>query len=194
MMTIIILIVSVTLHEFGHAAMANVLGDSTSKKQGRLSLNPLVHADLYGSFIVPLVLWVLNVNFLLGWAKPVPVDPRYFKSPKWGLIAVAAAGPLMNLALIGCCQVLLGVTSDFLYPLLMSGIVINGTLLVFNLMPIPPLDGYQILSGLLPNHLLATLRRWETVLSVIFFILFFFYGFDYVLYPLISLLLNGVMG
>ncbi len=139
-----IFIVSISLHEFGHALMGHLCGDDTAEKAGRLTVNPLAHLDLFGTLMIVLV------GF--GWAKPVPFDPRNLKHPRWQQPMIAAAGPLMNLILMTIS--LIGFHwSGMGSPVLDTwrvGIFINAMLVVFNLIPVPPLDGSLILREFLP--------------------------------------------
>lgn len=153
---IAILIFSVILHEISHGLMAERLGDPTARLSGRLTLNPLPHLDLWGSFIVPLLLIVSHAGFVVGWAKPVPYNPYNLSNKKWGEALVAGAGPAANLAIALVFSLLLRVNA--IYNLLPSSVAditafivyINLLLAFFNLVPIPPLDGSKILGSLLP--------------------------------------------
>jgi Zn-dependent protease len=179
---IAILIFSVVLHEVSHGTMANYLGDPTAKNEGRLTLNPLYHLDLFGSIILPLFLVLTRTGIVFGWAKPVPINPYNFRDQKYGEAKVAIAGPLANLSLalvFGLILRFLPVT--FIHPsiiFLFSYIVyINIILSVFNLLPVPPLDGSHILFAFLPRNLediKMFLQRFGVF--VLLFIIFFFFG------------------
>lgn len=140
------ILIAVTVHEFAHALIADRLGDSTARMLGRLSLNPIVHLDLLGT--------VLFVVAGFGWAKPVPVNPRNFTNWRQGMMLVAAAGPLANVTLMFILGLMfqLGLVDPFSLPglIVRATIRINAVLAVFNLLPVPPLDGSKILAGLLP--------------------------------------------
>lgn len=146
---LISLLIAIDVHEFAHAWMANELGDSTARYQGRLSLNPLVHLDPMGTMMM---LFSVFSGFGIGWGKPVPVDPRYLrKGPRVGMGLVAAAGPLSNLILaaIVAVPIRLGLPPGSLRGLLFTVIIVNIGIALFNLLPIPPLDGSSILRGIL---------------------------------------------
>ncbi len=147
---LISLLIAIDVHEFAHAWMANELGDSTARYLGRLSLNPLVHLDPMGTMMM---LFSVFSGFGIGWGKPVPVDPRYLrKGPRVGMGLVAAAGPLANLILaaIVAVPIRLRLTmSRSLVDLLFTVIIVNIGIALFNLLPIPPLDGSSILRGIL---------------------------------------------
>lgn len=152
---ILALIMSIVLHEMAHGYMANWLGDPTARLQGRLSANPLVHIDPLGSVIIPALLFFGNAGILFGWAKPVPYNPYNLSDQRYGEAKVAAAGPLMNIAIAILFAILirmagvLGLTASFVE--LASYIVyINLLLAFFNMIPIPPLDGSKILTAVLP--------------------------------------------
>jgi len=144
---IVILIVSAVLHEFSHGYAAYLLGDPTAEMEGRLSLNPLVHLDPIGSVLLPLLLVLTQSPFILGWAKPVPYNPYNFKKRRSGELIVAIAGPASNLIL----ALIFGLMLRFLElsvpitEVFDAIVIINILLMVFNMIPIPPLDGSKIL-------------------------------------------------
>ncbi len=148
---------SLTLHELAHAWVAWRLGDPTAHERGRITLNPLAHLDPLGTIMFALT--SLLSNFPFGWAKPVPVDPRYFRRPKEGMALVAAAGPAMNfLAALVCLFVFRHVgLSPFWADVLRNAYIVNVILGLFNLIPVPPLDGSRILGAVMDN---ATYHRW----------------------------------
>lgn len=153
------LLFSLSVHESAHAWTALKQGDPTAQSQGRISLNPLVHIDLIGTVVLPLLMIFTNVP-LLGWAKPTPVDPRYFRDLRRGQIVVSGAGPLSNLLLGLVFAAGLFVAARVLPPplkdqpvaqLLNLGIQLNVLLAIFNLVPLPPLDGSHVVEWALPN-------------------------------------------
>jgi Zn-dependent protease len=157
---------AITVHEVAHGWVAKKYGDNTADSQGRLTLNPIKHIDLVGTIIIPALLLIImlktGTGFIFGWAKPVPVDPRNFKNPRADMAIVALAGPVSNVlmaiawALVARAGVTIGSSatqiSDPLIYTGIAGIYINLVLAFINLLPIPPLDGSRILSGLLPNY------------------------------------------
>lgn len=163
------LMVGVILHEVAHGWVAEKLGDPTARLMGRISLNPLVHIDLFGTVILPLLLFLVNSPFLFGWAKPVPVRMELLRGGRTGMAKVAASGPLTNLMLaaIGSCiyHGLLWMLGQgvlpphpavlwFAKPLIMmagAAVTINLALMLINLVPVPPLDGGRILIGIAPE-------------------------------------------
>ena len=152
---------AITVHEAAHGWVAKKKGDPTADNLGRLTLNPIKHIDLLGTIILPGLLLITGTGFIFGWAKPVPVDARYFKKPLRDMAWVAAAGPLSNLlmALVWALLARLGVILNFesvSLPLIymgIAGIFINLVLFLINLLPIPPLDGSRILTAFLPPKL-----------------------------------------
>ena len=162
---------AITLHEVAHGWVARAFGDHTAELQGRLSLNPIRHIDPVGTVLVPAILLWLG-GFLFGWARPVPVDPRNLRDPRRNMVWVSVAGPAANIAMsIGWAFVMmlsqlldLGVAGQWLESMAAVGITINLLLAVFNMLPIPPLDGGQLLANLLPHgriaSLLEAIRPW----------------------------------
>lgn len=150
-----ILFFSIILHEVSHGAVARLLGDPTAKDAGRLTLNPLKHIDLVGTILLPGALLFFHSKFLFGWAKPVPYNPLYFRHKRLGTFAVALAGPAMNIVLATGFAVALRAygTKTALSPYLMYGAAMNLLLALFNLLPVPPLDGSKALAMLLPDGL-----------------------------------------
>ncbi|HML94233.1 MAG TPA: site-2 protease family protein [Thermodesulfobacteriota bacterium] len=196
-----VILLSLTVHEYFHGWTANKLGDPTAKMRGRLTLNPIAHLDILGTILM------FVVGF--GWAKPVPIDPRNFKDPKKDTILVAIAGPLSNLAM----ALAAGLALRYMIPKMVSGEISSDgvygviaiililtlfygiALAVFNMIPIPPLDGSRVLYGLLPNRYAYAYSRFEPYGVFFLFALFIFGGgvFKYLLLPVsyISALLSG---
>ncbi|PKD42186.1 site-2 protease family protein [Methylomonas sp. Kb3] len=162
-------IFAITGHEVAHGWVAKQLGDKTAADQGRLTLNPLKHIDVLGTLIIPGLLLLTFTGFVFGWAKPVPVDPRAFKKPRQAMAIVAVAGPLSNLLMAAAWALLsrIGVMLEIEYisfPLIYSGVAgisINLVLALINLLPIPPLDGSRILSGVLSDYWAWQYNRLE---------------------------------
>lgn len=178
-----IVLASLTFHEAAHAWVADRLGDPTARLLGRVSLNPAVHVDLFGTIILPLIALFSNIP-ILGWAKPVPVNTSRLGNPRRDFMLVAAAGPASNLLIAGAAALLFkavattGSPVTTLATVLISTVSINILLAVFNMVPIPPLDGGNVLAGILPEsaaHVFQSMRQ---------------YGF-LILY---ALLLTGVLG
>ncbi len=196
--SILILIMSVVVHEVCHGYAAEGLGDPTARYAGRLSLNPLKHLDPVGSVIVPFVLSLIPPHMVFGWAKPVPVNPYNFKNQRWGEALVAAAGPASNLTLALIFGLLIRFNSagqflsDSFLSMTASLVFINLLLAVFNLVPIPPLDGSKILFGLLPQHSF-TAQNWIERHSLIMFLVFVFFLWQFV-DPVISFLFQLITG
>ena len=139
--------IAVIFHEVSHGYVANLLGDSTAKYAGRLSLNPIRHVDLWGTIIIPFLLIISKVGFIFGWAKPVPVNYYNLRYGIWGPVIVALAGPAANLGIMIICGILIHlVPAQTALPYLLTVIgLVNAFLMLFNLIPIPPLDGSKVL-------------------------------------------------
>lgn len=168
---------AITLHEAAHGYVARHFGDITAHAQGRISVNPARHIDVVGTIVVPAVLLVVTAGkFAFGWAKPVPVNYSALRKPRLHLALVAAAGPAANLAMLLAWAAALhlalmlpvGSTAEFLARLSVAGVVVNLVIMVFNLLPILPLDGGRILSGLLPGRMAHAFGRTETLGSYVF--------------------------
>jgi Zn-dependent protease len=192
---IFVLIFSAVAHEYMHGWMADRLGDPTAKNAGRLTLNPLPHLDWFGSIVLPLLLVISGSGAILGWAKPVPYNPYNLRDKKWGEAKVALAGPLANLVIaltFGLLLRFLPFISLTFNGLLQVIVYINLILMVFNLVPLPPLDGSKILASFLSPraryHYLA-LEKYGLILLVILA----FWGFQWLL-PLIDGLFNLIVG
>lgn len=161
-------LLAITLHEAAHGYAAMYFGDPTAKEQGRISLNPFKHVDPFGTFILPAILILTRSPFVFGWAKPVPVNFGRLRNPKRDMVWVAAAGPAVNLflallsaRLIYIVPELSGGTAEWAFDTLRNSLFLNAILFVFNLIPVPPLDGGRIAVGLLPNELARRLARLE---------------------------------
>lgn len=173
---IVILLISVVLHELAHAFAADRLGDPTPRLAGRLSFNPLVHLDWFGSVLLPALLIIIGTPFVFGWAKPVPFNPYQLRNQKWGGAMVAAAGPLVNIIIAVLCSLALSFVDPqtVLNGILELSILTNIVLAVFNLIPVPPLDGHHILFAFLPESMdrfkeqLRSLA-WPLVFMVVLF-------------------------
>lgn len=170
----VVLIASLTFHEAAHAWTANRLGDPTARLLGRLSLNPAVHVDVIGTIVFPLIAMVTGFP-LIGWAKPVPVDMRNLQHPRRDFAIVALAGPVSNLMLAAGGALLFtlweadaaSATSELLATGLIRFVLLNVLLAVFNMIPIPPLDGGNVLMGILPESMavmIDKLRPWGFLL------------------------------
>ena len=171
-LVVVVLIISVVVHEFFHGLMAFYLGDLTAKKSGRLSLNPLVHLDVLGSVVFPVLCLLIGGGVIYGWAKPVPVCASCFRNPYLGMRLVALSGPLGNICLVLCAIFAsyifdwLSMIDSVVMILLMLVIQINCVLALFNLIPCPPLDGGYLWPSFIIDRISAFQRRYPWVLWV----------------------------
>ncbi len=185
----LILFFSVILHECAHGWVAYRLGDPTAKLAGRLTLNPLPHIDPIGTIVVPVLLLFMRSPIVLGWAKPVPVNFMALRNPKQDMIWVGLSGPLVNLALAAAAALLLRLPlSSNMNYVLQTSVVINLVLAVFNLLPIPPLDGSRFVMGILPYSLARSYAQIERYGMIVIFLLLYFRILDYILWPVVRLL------
>lgn len=190
---IAVLMYSVILHEVAHGAAAYLLGDPTARDQKRLTLNPLRHIDPVGTVLLPIALVLLKSPVMLGWAKPVPFDPRYFKDPRSGTALVSLAGPATNFVLAAGFAAALRFFPDAgpaAATVLFYGVVMNLILGLFNLMPIPPMDGSKAIGVYLPDRLRRAYFSLDRIGFVLIFLLLYLGLFSKVLEPLYGSLLR----
>jgi len=193
---VIPVLLAITLHEAAHGWTASKFGDHTARMMGRVTLNPVKHIDPVGTIIVPLALLIMSTGFIFGWAKPVPINFNALRSPKSGMIWVALAGPGANLIMaIGWLFVAIlsvNINMPVILKMAGAGIFINLLLAVFNLLPIPPLDGSRVISALLPNPLAYKYNQLERYGFVILIGLMFIGGFSYIVWPIVGLALSSL--
>ena len=194
-LTVLVLLFSVIVHEVAHGYVAGLNGDPTARMLGRITLNPLPHIDPVGTILLPLLLYLAHLP-VVGMAKPVPVNPLNFRNYRWGEFAVSAAGPLSNLALAVAFSVLLrlGFENPGVLALAQLGIQINILLALFNLIPIPPLDGSHILAILLPRDLARLYAHLEPVGFILILILFYTHILTALIMPLYRIIEALLLG
>lgn len=191
-------LLAVTMHEVAHGWVADKLGDDTARKAGRLTLNPLKHLDIVGTL-------VFFITRMVGWAKPVPVNPMNFRRPRQDMVWVAAAGPVANLCLAVLFALIFRLLAAmvnlvplfFLHPFILiaqAGVIINVGLAVFNALPIPPLDGSSIAAGLLPLDLALRYERLKPYGFIILLILIFTGVVGKIVFPIIRFLAQFLLG
>lgn len=194
---IVVFIYSVVIHEVSHGVMANMLGDSTAKDMGRITLNPIKHLDLFGSVILPLFIVVITRGMIFGYAKPVPYNPDNLTDKRWGPAKVALSGPASNIVL----ALLFGLSLRFLPDIFASSlvpqlfiyiVVLNLFLAIFNLFPIPPLDGHWLLMAVLPERL-NSVKTFFYRYNIVLFAILILFAIN-IISPLVYLLAKFIIG
>ncbi len=192
-LSLAIFLFAIIIHEISHGWVAYKLGDPTAKYAGRLTLNPMAHIDPFGMILLPLILTMMGSPVIFGWAKPVPVNFWNLKNPRRDMIWVGLAGPLAKIILAFALSLFLKININLpalIFNILIAGIYVNLVLAVFNLIPIPPLDGSRVVVGLLPRELAVRYIRLERFGIPLIFLLMFMGLFNYLIRPIVQILAN----
>jgi len=192
LVSLLIFFFAVIIHEYAHGWVAWKLGDSTARFMGRLTLNPIAHIDPIGTIFLPLILLVTHSPILFGWAKPVPVDFFNLNNPKKDMVWVSIAGPAANIIFAIILSLILKIplltANYFVVTVMTTAIMANLVLAVFNLLPIPPLDGSRVVMGLLPYHLGVEYAKIEPYGFIIIFALLWLGVINTVIWPVVIVL------
>jgi len=192
LVSLLIFFFAVIIHEYAHGWVAWKLGDSTARFMGRLTLNPIAHIDPIGTIFLPLILLVTHSPILFGWAKPVPVDFFNLNNPKKDMVWVSIAGPAANIIFAIILSLILKIplltANYFVVTVMTTAIMANLVLAVFNLLPIPPLDGSRVVMGLLPYHLGIEYAKIEPYGFIIIFALLWLGVINTVIWPVVIVL------
>jgi Zn-dependent protease len=192
LITVIVFIIVIVVHELAHGYTAYIMGDTTARDAGRLTLNPIAHADPIGTVLLPVLLISMRSPVVFGWAKPVPVNPGNFRDPRKGMFLTSLAGPMANFLIAAFFAAFfktgLFLKYSFMWNFLLTGILISLVLGIFNLLPIPPLDGANILFSLLPRRLYRYFIMMEKYGFILLFILLYLGLFEKVILPLVSII------
>jgi Zn-dependent protease len=194
----LVLIISIVIHEVAHGVAAEKQGDPTARMLGRITMNPIKHADLVGSVILPLILLVSGAQFFIGWAKPVPYNPANFRNERKGTRIVSVAGVIANFSIaliVGFAlrvMTIAQVGSIQLFEIMSIVVLVNVVLGIFNLIPIPPLDGFRFLESVLPVRFGSFFRQYEQY-GIVILIVFLFIGVRFIA-PLASFIYTTLTG
>ncbi len=189
LITLVILLFSAIVHEVSHGLMAEKLGDSTARDEGRITLNPISHIDPFGSILLPFLLLAVGSPIIFGSAKPVPVNFNNLKPRRLGMALVSLAGPLSNLllAVLFMLPIKFGLVSGVVADVWLKAVIINLVLAVFNLLPIPPLDGSKVVASVLPYNIMYRLLEMERYGFLIVIVFLFLGILDKILLPVVTL-------
>lgn len=199
LLSVLAFVIAIAAHEAAHAWSAEKLGDNTARLSGRMTLNPAAHIDIVGTILLPFLLLIARFPVIFGWAKPVPVDPSNFASPRKGMMITSAAGPVTNFLLAALFSLFFNVTSGeaLLFPAVrvffVHSVLINLVVGVFNLIPIPPLDGSNILAGILPEKAALSYLSVSRYGFLILIALLYFGLFERVVLPVVFLFIQFLL-